>query len=98
MSRKLPLCAVCGASLVGRAHIRLSYAAVKGYPRIGWCEGCIKSEVHRDFLFEDLRKDDVGEKATRELILTLEIISTRGPGRLVTNKDWGSCSCRIQSS
>lgn len=88
MPRKLPSCAVCGESLVGRGHIHLSYENVTGKPGVGWCTKCsLRDDLWDDFM-SDLNADSNSDESISRLMKMLRKVERRGPGRLIANKGW----------
>lgn len=92
MSRKLPLCAVCGNSLIRCGQVHLTYAGLPGRPAVAWHHdgtgGCLSREEFAQELMKDLRKDSGSPRALARLREILAAIGRRGPGRLVVNRDW----------
>lgn len=73
MSRRLPLCAWCGASLRRpRGKLLLEYENDPGAPAIGWCLGCWR----RDPACPVVSGQDRG------LVWLVKAIEARGPGRV----------------
>lgn len=75
MTRPLPRCATCGASLARANRILLKFLEVPGRPSVGWCG------EHIDYGIAIGRLDD-------DPIPRLLVIAARGPGRVVGGPAW----------
>ena len=98
MGRPLPLCAVCGASLVGKAHIAVCYEGIPGKPGVGWCSGCFRREKKRVAIINDLVEDSDSPKSLAALRKLLLLIDARGKGRLVVNKQWDAGDVQVDGN
>ena len=80
MSRRIPNCAYCGRPLKDMDHVLRHLPALAGKPEVGWhTEGCFEQdELYLQF----------HAKHAIALAKQLKTIESRGPGRLVANKDW----------
>ena len=82
MSRRLPLCAVCGGTLAGKARTILEYGSLPSHPSIGWhwaeSGSCMKDDDAKNSMWARLKVGPV------EPILAE--IEARGPGRVVRDR------------
>ena len=90
MSRKRPVCAWCGESLVksGAATIQIQYTTTPGKPEVGWhaggtAKGCFRDDPVVTTL--NLR-NNVDEPGDAVIAKALADIHDRGQGRVVANK------------
>ena len=88
MPRRVPLCAWCGGPLQKMQHRDFTFEDLPGRPRVAWhahsrhpyCWVFDEVRVSMDRLLND------GGEHTRGIELLLEIIESRGEGRVVRNK------------
>ena len=80
MATRIPNCAYCGKPLKDLDHMLRYFPDLAGKPEVGWhAAGCIeKDELYPLF----------PAKHAIALAKQLQTIESRGPGRLVANKDW----------
>lgn len=97
MSRKLPLCAYCGETLVRRGRCIIEYGDISHAPQAGWClegkkgQSCLAKDVKQDEKIKRLWDSWGGNKkpikiSNTEIILLLNHIKKRGLGRITFRK------------
>lgn len=90
MSRRLPLCSICGGSLrasdTPRARVILEYQGLPGRPTIGWHDICLTLGAGETELMRALgRESRPADFDVKELLRQVE---ARGSGRLVAGRAW----------
>jgi hypothetical protein len=80
MARRIPNCAYCGKPLKDTDHVLRQFPALAGKPEVGWhSDGCFE---------EDNLYPTFPAQHAIALARQLQAIESRGPGRLVANKEW----------
>lgn len=86
MSRPLPRCARCGATLARRGRITVTYRDLPGRPTVGWC---IEHPDYSQVRGESMANNNlVDPGSSRGLVAALRRIAALGEGRLVAGPAW----------
>ena len=83
MSRRTPNCAYCGKPLKDTDCYLRYFPSLAGKPEVGWHAFGADSCVDRDELVQAFPA-----RNAITLVQQLQAIESRGPGRLVANKEW----------